>query len=187
MRVKRIVANLLDFSRQHAPQKEYLDVNEVVSSALELRAHDLTTSGIHIETDITPDLPRTMADRHQLQQVFVNVINNAQQAMAEKGGPGVLAVSTQRGEDNTILISIEDTGPGIPPQIMGRIFDPFFTTKEVGKGTGLGLSVSYGIIQEHEGRIWAQSPAPGGRDEDGQGAIFFIQLPARDSAPADGE
>jgi len=105
--------------------------------------------------------------------------------MAEKGGPGLLTVSTRPGENNTILISFQDTGPGIPPEIMGRIFDPFFTTKEMGKGTGLGLSVSYGIVQEHQGRIWAQSPAPGGTDGGEQGTTFFIQLPVRDSAPAD--
>jgi len=185
LRVKRIVANLLEFSRQYAPHKEYLDVNEVLSSSLELRAHDLITSGVRIETDMASGLPRTMADRHQLQQVFVNIINNAQQAMAEKGGPGLLTVSTRPGENNTILISFQDTGPGIPPEIMGRIFDPFFTTKEMGKGTGLGLSVSYGIVQEHQGRIWAQSPAPGGTDGGEQGTTFFIQLPVRDSAPAD--
>jgi len=187
LRVKRIVANLLDFSRQHAPRKQYLDMNEVVSSALELRVHDLINSGIHVQTDLDTDLPSTMADRHQLQQVLINIINNAQQAMEEKGGPGVLTVTTRRGEDNTILVSIQDTGPGIPPEIMGRIFDPFFTTKEVGKGTGLGLSVSYGIVQEHEGRIWAESPAPSGIDDDGQGATFFIQLPVRESARVDKE
>jgi len=181
LRMKRIVANLLDFSRQHLPQKEYVDINEIVSSALGLRAHDLMTSSIRAQTDLAPDLPWTMADRHQLQQVFVNIINNAQQAMAEKGGPGVLTVITRRGRNNTIAITFQDTGPGIPKEIMGRIFDPFFTTKEVGKGTGLGLSVSYGIVQEHEGRIWAEG-------EDGRGATFFVELPVRGTdQPADSE
>jgi len=177
LRVKRIVASLLDFSRQHPPQKEYVDINQIVSESLALRGHDLVTSNIQIETDLAPDLPPTTADGHQLQQVFVNIINNAQQAMAEKGGPGVLTVTTRRGKDNTIRISFQDTGPGIPKEIMGRIFDPFFTTKEVGQGTGLGLSVSYGIVQEHEGCIWAES-------EDGQGAAFFIELPIHHMSPA---
>jgi signal transduction histidine kinase len=175
LRMKRIVANLLDFSRQHSPQKEYVDINRIISNSLGLRVHDLMASRIRVQTNLTPGLPRTMADRHQLQQVFVNIINNAQQAMAEKGGPGVLNVSTEHGRDDTLLVRFQDTGPGIPQKIMGRIFDPFFTTKEVGKGTGLGLSVSYGILQEHEGRIWAES-------ENGQGATFFVQLPVRNMA-----
>jgi two-component system NtrC family sensor kinase len=175
LRMKRIVANLLDFSRQHSPQKEYVDINRIISNSLGLRVHDLMASRIRVQTNLTPGLPRTMADRHQLQQVFVNIINNAQQAMAEKGGPGVLNVSTEHGRDDTLLVRFQDTGPGIPQKIMGRIFDPFFTTKEVGKGTGLGLSVSYGIMQEHEGRIWAES-------ENGQGATFFVQLPVRNMA-----
>ena len=177
-RMGRIVANLLDFSRQHPPQKEYIDINQVISKSLELRAHELITSNIQIETDLAPDLPYTMADPYQLQQVFVNIINNAQQAMAEKGGPGVLTVMTRRGRNNTLRISFQDTGPGIPREIMGRIFDPFFTTKEVGQGTGLGLTVSYGIVQEHEGHIWAES-------EDGRGATFFIELPIRHMAMAE--
>ena len=170
LRVKRIVAHLLDFSRQHKPQKEYVDINQIVSHSLELCAHDLMVSNILVETDLAPDLPRTMADPHQLQQVFINIINNAQQAMEEKDGPRMLTIRTQQSENHTILISFKDTGPGIPKEIMGRIFDPFFTTKEVGQGTGLGLSVSYGIVQEHGGRIWAES-------EEGQGAAFFVELP----------
>jgi signal transduction histidine kinase len=179
MRMKRIVANLLDFSRQHEPQKEYVDINQILSTCLALRMNELTNCNIEVQTDLVSDLPLTLADRHQLQQVFVNIINNAQQAMVEKGGPGVLRVSTQRQRNNTILVRLQDTGPGIPEELMNRIFDPFFTTKEVGKGTGLGLSVSYGIVQEHEGRIWAES-------SDGQGATFLIELPIRKSVgPAD--
>ncbi len=174
MRMKRIVANLLDFSRQHQPQKEYVDINQIISTSLALRMNELTNNNIEVHTDLVSDLPWTLADRHQLQQVFVNIINNAQQAMIEKGGPGKLTVSTRPQRNNTILIRFQDTGPGIPEEIMSRIFDPFFTTKEVGKGTGLGLSVSYGIVNEHEGRIWAES-------EDGRGATFLIELPIRKS------
>jgi len=174
MRMKRIVANLLDFSRQHQPQKEYVDINQVISTSLALRMNELTNNNIEVQADLISDLPWTLADRHQLQQVFVNIINNAQQAIVEEGGAGVLAVSTQRQRNNTILIRFQDSGPGIPEEIMNRIFDPFFTTKEVGKGTGLGLSVSYGIVNEHQGRIWAES-------EDGQGATFLIDLPIRKS------
>ena len=134
----------------------------------------LTNNHIEVQTGLSADLPWTMADRHQLQQVFVNIINNAQQAMTEEGGPGRLSVSSQEQRNNTILISFRDSGPGIPEEIISRIFDPFFTTKEVGKGTGLGLSVSYGIVYEHDGRIWAES-------EDGQGAAFLIELPIRKS------
>jgi signal transduction histidine kinase len=175
MRMKRIVANLLDFSRQHQPQKEYVDINQIISTSLALRMNELTNNNIEVEADLVTDLPWTMADRHQLQQVFVNIINNAQQAMAEQGGAGRLTVSTEQQTNNAILISFQDTGPGMPEETMNRIFDPFFTTKEVGKGTGLGLSVSYGIVHEHDGRIWAES-------EDGHGATFLIQLPIRKSA-----
>jgi signal transduction histidine kinase len=174
MRMKRIVANLLDFSRQHQPQKEYVDINQVISTSLALRLNELTNNSIEVKRDLSAELPWTMADRHQLQQVFVNIINNAQQAMTEAGGPGRLSVSTREQGNGTMLISFRDSGPGIPEEILSRIFDPFFTTKEVGKGTGLGLSVSYGIVHEHDGRIWAES-------EDGRGAAFLIELPIRKS------
>jgi len=170
LRVKRIVSDLLDFSRQRPAQKACVDINEVVSQALGLCAHELMAHNVRIGTHLDPNLPPIMADRYQLQQVFVNLINNAWQAMADQDGPRKLAVVTERDEQHTIRISFRDTGPGIRKGALGRIFDPFFTTKEVGQGTGLGLSVSYGIVQEHGGRIWAES-------EYGQGATFFIELP----------
>jgi PAS domain S-box-containing protein len=170
VRAQRIVQDLLVFARQKKPQRSPTDVNEALERTLALRAYELKVENIDIVTELEKDLPWTMADGYQLQQVFLNIINNAYQAMSQRGGPGVLAVRTERVGDDAIRVTFSDNGPGIPPEVLERIFDPFFTTKEVGMGTGLGLSVSHGIIQEHGGRIWAES-GPGG------GAVFVIELP----------
>jgi signal transduction histidine kinase len=119
--------------------------------------------------ELAPDLPKTMADFHQMQQVFVNIINNAEQAMIEAHRKGKLVVKTQR-VSNMIRISFADNGPGISQENMKRIFDPFFTTKEVGKGTGLGLSICYGLVEAHGGRIYARSKL-------GQGATVVVEMP----------
>jgi two-component system NtrC family sensor kinase len=123
-------------------------------------------------TELAEDLPWTMADSYQLQQVFLNIVNNAHQAMTEAGAGGVLTVRSELTAGNAIRVSFTDTGPGIPSDVLDQVFDPFFTTKEVGVGTGLGLSVSHGIVQEHGGRIWAESQL-------GRGATFFVELPVR--------
>ncbi|MEA3345123.1 MAG: HAMP domain-containing sensor histidine kinase, partial [Chloroflexota bacterium] len=107
-------------------------------------------------------------DPNQMQQVFLNLINNAQYFMAQAHGGGTLTIRSQSGDDK-IRVEVEDTGPGIPEENLDKIFDPFFTTKEVGEGTGLGLSVSYGIVRDHGGRIWAES--------EGQGSTFIVELP----------
>jgi CheY-like chemotaxis protein len=118
-----------------------------------------------------------MADPNQLQQVFLNIILNAEQAMGKAHGKGQLIVRTRVKKEGVIEISFTDTGPGIPKEIIGKIFDPFFTTKPVGEGTGLGLPVAYGIIKEHGGRIYALS-------EEGKGATFIIELPILKEEPA---
>ena len=170
LRAQRIVQDLLTFARQKKPQRSPTDVNEAIERTLALRSYELTVYNIEIVTELQENLPWTMADGYQLQQVFLNIVNNAYQAMSQQGGPGVLGVRSECIGDDTIRVTFTDTGPGIPPQVLERIFDPFFTTKDVGMGTGLGLSVSHGIIQEHGGRIWAES-APAG------GAVFVIELP----------
>jgi two-component system NtrC family sensor kinase len=128
-------------------------------------------NNIEIILELDPRIPRTIADAHQLQQVFLNVITNAEQAMLEAHGRGRLTIRTRNDSaEGHVIIEIADDGPGIPEQHLTRIFDPFFTTKEVGKGTGLGLSLSYGIIKEHAGNIYARSRL-------GEGSAFVIELP----------
>jgi two-component system, NtrC family, sensor kinase len=168
-RCKKIVQNLQTFARKHKPQKDYVGINGILESTLELRSYQLKVDNITVDLDLDGDLPKTMADFHQLQQVFLNMIINAHQAMASTGRPGSLTLRTRQ-RDEEIVVEVQDNGPGIPVENLGKIFDPFFTTKEVGQGTGLGLSICYGIIQEHRGRITARN-APGG------GAIFQVSLP----------
>ena len=176
-RAARIVHNLLTFARQHKAEKTYADINQVVENTLELRAYDLSVRGIPIERSYADPPPSTMADVYQLQQVILNLVTNAEQAMAGvERAHHRLTVRTRR-DGETIRIEIEDTGPGIPPDGLERIFNPFYTTKPVGHGTGLGLSISLGIISEHGGRIWVENVR-------GAGAKFCVELP-RVAAPRD--
>jgi len=168
-RASRITTNLLSFARQHRPEKIFTSLNDVLWSTLDLQAYRLKVSNIEVVTELASDLPKTMADAHQVQQVLVNLITNAEQAMTGAHGGGVLTLKTERADD-TIRVNVADDGPGIPPEDLKRIFDPFFTTKEVGRGTGLGLSICYGIVREHGGRMWARNNRDGG-------ATFTIELP----------
>ncbi len=165
-----IVNNLLAFARQHKPERRYVDVNDLVERALELLAYQLRTDNVEVVRQLDPSVPPTMADPNQLQQVFVNLITNARQAMAEAHERGTLTVATRRVGEDRIRVEFHDDGPGIARQVINKIFDPFFTTKEVGQGTGLGLSICYGLVAEHGGRIWADS-------EEGKGATFVVELP----------
>lgn len=171
-RARHIVQNLLSFARQHKPGRSQTDVNELLRSCLDLRAYSQTASNLSVRRRLA-DLPRVLADPHQLQQVFLNIIINAEQAITSSRESGNLVVKTglkQQQGDNWVEIVIADDGPGIPPEALGRVFDPFFTTKDVGQGTGLGLSISYGIVKEHGGKIRVES-------EFGRGASFFVELP----------
>jgi two-component system NtrC family sensor kinase len=179
-RAARIVQNLLVFAREHKPERRMVNLNEEFRNTLTLRAYQLRVDNIKVVMDFDPNLPTTVADPFQLQQVMLNLINNAHQAMNQRGGPGTLtlrtAVSNLPATDGNgathpmVVLSVSDTGVGISARDIGKIFDPFFTTKPVGQGTGLGLSICYGIIQEHGGRIWAES-------EIGMGTTMFIALP----------
>jgi len=188
-RAAKIVRGLLTFARQHPPEQKPVQVNDIINSTLNLLDYELRTHNITWNIHLNPNLPLTMADPNQLQQVFVNLINNARYAMSTEHGGGKLTITTETGlsrlpeslpDKPVIRIIVQDDGPGIPPEILPRIFDPFFTTKSVGEGTGLGMSVCHGIISEHKGHIWAES-------EPGQGATFFVELPIRplsDYSPA---
>ncbi len=136
---------------------------------LDLRAYEQKVNNIEVDTHFAVDLPEIIADGFQLQQVFLNIVINAEQSMLEAHGKGILTVTTDQVGD-IIRASFADDGPGIAKENLGYLFDPFFTTKEEGKGTGLGLSICHGIITEHGGRIYAES-------ELGKGATFVVELP----------
>ncbi|MGH9749306.1 MAG: ATP-binding protein [Candidatus Polarisedimenticolia bacterium] len=173
-RCKRIVQNLLIFARKHKPQKTPVNLNAVIEQTLEMRDYHLRTDNIAVVRDLDPALPTTMADTNQIQQVLMNMVNNAQHAMLDVDRPRQLAVRT-RHLDGRLVIQISDNGSGIAPENLPRIFDPFFTTKEVGRGTGLGLSICYGIVQEHRGSIQVESAA-------GRGTTFTLELPVQHEA-----
>ena len=168
-RAANVVRNLLSFARSHTMSAEPIEINMIISQVLNLRAYEHRVNNIMVTTHLASNLPKIIADRFQMQQVFLNIVLNAEQAMIESKGRGNLTVTTEP-LDSIIRISFADDGPGISPDIMNRIFDPFFTTKDVGKGTGLGLSICYGIITSQGGRIYAES-------RPGNGATFIIELP----------
>ena len=170
-RASRIVQNLLTFARQHKAEKVPTAINQVLDDTLELRGYELRVRGIDVRREYDESIPDTMADAHQLQQVFLNLITNAEQAMEQKEGHHRLTVSTRKNGD-AIRIEVEDTGAGIPANLIERIFNPFFTTKPTGSGTGLGLSISLGIVREHEGKIWAENSS-----QSGSGARFVVEIP----------
>jgi two-component system NtrC family sensor kinase len=180
-RARDIVRNLLDFARQSKPERQPSDLNQVVQQTLGLIRQRLEKSGVLIEEQYAPQLDPVVLNGGQMKQVFLNLINNATQAMPHGGR---LCVSTARA-GGEVVVTVADTGTGIPLDILDRIFDPFFTTKPVGQGTGLGLSVSLGIVQGHGGRITVESrvkpPDPGG-GPDGclEGSTFSVWLPVKE-------
>lgn len=169
LRAAKIVQNLLFFARRQDTEKQYLDLNSVLVRALEMKSYDFKVGNIKVVSQLSPKIPKTMLDEHQLVQVFLNILTNAEQAIHQATGNGQISVYTVNSDD-AIEITIKDDGPEIPPEVLNRIFEPFFTTKEVGQGTGLGLSISYGIIKQHGGDIWAECVA-------GEGTTFHICLP----------
>ena len=169
-RAARIVHNLLTFARQHKAEKVPADINQVVTDTLELRVYELNVRGIQLSQELDEvDPPVTMVDVHQLQQVLLNLITNAEQAMCDVPERRHRLTIRTRTEADVVRLEVEDTGPGIPESAMHQLFVPFFTTKATGKGTGLGLSISLGIVSEHGGRIWAENVAGGAR--------FSVELP----------
>jgi len=174
VRASAIVGNLLTFARQKEPEREPLDTNAIIRSAVDLREYDLRVSNVQVVLQFAQELPTVMADFQQLQQVILNLINNADSAIRQhsRSGTIILRTSTFSKQDKPwVRLEVMDDGPGIPETYLGRIFDPFFTTKEPGRGTGLGLSVSYGIVTAHQGSIYAEIRPEGG-------ARFVVELPA---------
>src|SRR6202522_1883027 len=172
-RTQQIVRSLLSFARQMPAQRAPVQINSVLQQTLKLRAYDLENHGVELTEKYAVELPMVIGDPHQLQQVFLNILNNAYDAVQEIRRTGRIEVQTLYRGDK-IEIMFRDNGPGISQ--IDRIFDPFFTTKEVGKGTGLGLSICYGIIQAHRGEIIAKN------NPDGDGSTFIVRLPIAEKA-----
>jgi PAS domain S-box-containing protein len=170
-RAARIVRNLLTFARKRQTTRAMVDVNQVVRETIALRAYEQRVTNITVIDALAAGLPQVFADGHQVQQVLLNLMINAEQAMLATNGRGTLVVRTWHDADQeSVILEINDDGPGIPEDLQPKIFDPFFTTKEVGKGTGLGLTVAYAIVQEHGGRIRLES-------RPNAGASFYVELP----------
>jgi PAS domain S-box-containing protein len=168
-RTKHIVQNLLSFARQMPPQRNSVQVNSILRRTIQLRAYDFASHGVDVIEHLDEGLPEIIGDAHQLQQVFLNILNNAYDAVHQSGRPARIEIMTTKA-DNAVEISFCDNGHGISHP--DRIFDPFFTTKEVGKGTGLGLSICYGIVKEHGGEILCHN------NSNGEGATFIVRFPA---------
>ena len=167
-RTHRVVQNLLSFARQRKPHKQDVDLRKILEETLALSEYDLKVNNVSLEREIPEAVPSVVADSHQLEQVFLNIINNALDAIGEEKGRGVLKVRVVK-KDSLVCVEFEDDGPGIKD--LNRIFDPFYTTKSLGKGTGLGLSICYEIVKEHQGEIVARNRAEGG-------ATIEVRLPA---------
>jgi two-component system, NtrC family, sensor kinase len=175
-RISRIVSNLLAFSRHSKMEFGSVKLNQLIDRTLFLNANLLRLHSVRVEEKLDPDLPDLTGSEDQLQQVFVNLISNAAEALEAGGGERVLRIQTQHlPEKECVSVSFADTGVGIPKENLPKLFEPFFSTKKKGKGVGLGLSVAYGIIQEHGGSIQVES-------EEGRGTTFTLELPLKTNA-----
>jgi PAS domain S-box-containing protein len=174
-RASKIISSLLLFARQRRPERRPTDLNRVLLDVLALRQHALSAAQVEVATDLDADLPATWADASQLQQVFLNLLANAEQALRAHAGRKELRVRTRRDGDR-LVASVSDTGPGVPAAVLDRIFEPFYTTKPMGEGTGLELSISDGIVREHGGQIRVDS-------RPGAGATFSVELPLAATPP----
>jgi len=168
-RAAGVTKNLLAFARKHKPVKQLNQINSIIEDVLKLRTYEHKIKGIEVEKQLASDLPESMVDHFQMQQVFFNIVINAEYFMAEAHDRGTLTITTEN-HNGTMRISFADDGPGIPLENLSQIFNPFFTTKQTGKGTGLGLSICHGVVSEHGGQIYAKS-------EPGEGTTIFVELP----------
>src|SRR3984893_18091538 len=170
MRAAEIITGIRQLFKKGTPQRELLDVNEVIREMIVLLRSEVARYSISVRTELAADLPDVMGDRVQLQQVMVNLVSNSIDAMKDVNGSRELAIKSRRAEDEKLMVSVSDTGVGLPPQQANQIFDAFFTTKA--HGTGMGLSISRSIVASHSGRLWATDNSP-------RGASFHLILPTR--------
>ena len=178
-RCRTITNNLLSFTREVVPEKKLISINDCIEQVLSIISYHLTADNISVWFDLDSELPQTMVDENQMEQVFLNVISNAQQAILEKKAPGNIVITSGRIGDD-IVVSFKDNGIGMDKSVLNRVFDPFFSTKDVGEGTGLGLSVSLGIIRNHRGNIKISS-------EPDKGSEVTISLPITKPSAAEEE
>jgi two-component system NtrC family sensor kinase len=172
-----VTNNFLSFARKHSSTKQLNQINNIIEDVLELRAYEHRVNHIDIDRHFDTNLPEIMVDYFQMQQVFMNIIINAEYFMVKMHSKGTLTITTEK-ENSTVRISFADDGPGITAEDLGRIFDPFFTTKEAGSGTGLGLSICHGIVSEHGGQMYGTSQL-------GKGATIVVELPIKKRARAE--
>ena len=175
-RAAKIINHMREFGRKSELNLEPVQVNDVLNKAFDIFSQQLKLRNIEVVWELSPYLPRIMAEPNRLEQVFINLLINARDAIEDRwqggeAGPGDKRITlTTKSEQGKVVITVRDTGTGIPRQIADRIFEPFFTTKQTGKGTGLGLSISYGIVKDYGGDIRAVS-------EPGRGACFVMEFP----------
>ena len=169
-RAAEIISRIRLLFKKGTPQQELVDINEVIREMIVLLRSEATRYSISVRTDLAPGLPRVMGDRVQLQQVLMNLMINGIDAMKEANGSRELAIKSQPAENEQLLVSVSDTGVGLPPQQAAQVFNAFFTTKP--HGTGMGLRISRSIVESHGGRLWAADNSP-------RGAIFHLSLPTK--------
>ena len=172
-RIGRITSNLLAFARAGNKERTLVDLNEIVRRTFALRSYHLTTLNITVNLELDENNPKTWANGSEMQQMLLNLLINAEQALTGVTGRRAITIGTSSSGEAYVRLQVADTGAGVPPDIKEKIFDPFFTTKPVGTGTGLGLSICYGIVHDHGGRIWLDSKAS---QANGGGAVFTIEL-----------
>jgi two-component system NtrC family sensor kinase len=174
-RCRRIVHNLLRFARVHTPERRPFSLNEVAEGTAQLLAYGVRAAGCRVVLELDRDVPSVQGDAHEIEQVLVNLVTNAQQAMAAAEMPGAITIRTMRGAGDRVVLEVDDEGPGIPDHVKPKLFDPFFTTKATGQGTGLGLWLVYNAVSSHGGSI-SPGSSPGG------GARFRLEFPAGGAA-----
>ncbi len=175
-RASTILRQLLLNARETQPERRLVSLNEIVLKAMELQRFSLSADKVRVEMDLDPALPLVRGDPGHLQQVLMNLVGNARQALEQQAQGGTIRLRTQRLGERRVRLEVADDGPGIPPAIQARIFDPFFTTKPAGVGTGLGLAIVLSVVREHGGLVHVLSPPQGG-------AVFQIEFPAASEAP----
>jgi len=178
-RCQKIVLKLLSFARKHTPEKNHQSLNECLEKVLDLKSYHLRSSQVETTMELDRSIPKTSFDFHQIEQVALNLLNNAEQAIGMTKAPGEITIRSGA-TDSHVWFEFEDNGPGVPPAVRGRVFDPFFTTKDYGQGTGLGLSVSFGIVREHDGTIELVRSGE-------NGSVFRVELPIVEAHESDSQ